>query len=229
VKRELIQQGYLAAIGQHSLKNELFRHMNHAFQRFAHNWHNLCRDSFLRDGGDYRYRRYSVFQWNDGDLDLLPHEPHFQSSYHNGLHGGFPRFFPAWSYLSARNPVFYRIVKWVTEQVSSNSKQSWRIQAHQFRIKSSVTHSGKPTPEGIHKDGAEFILIMLLDRKNITGGISEVYDNNRQLLGRVCMQEPGDLLLINDDKVYHGVTEIEPVDSAEDAYRDVLVLTFHAA
>jgi len=31
---------------------------------------------------------------------------------------------------------------------------------------------------------------------------------------------------VDDDRVYHGVTPVTPLDPAEPAYRDVLVATF---
>lgn len=34
-------------------------------------------------------------------------------------------------------------------------------------------------------------------------------------------------MIVNDHLVYHGVTEIEPIDASLPAWRDVLVLTFH--
>ena len=86
---------------------------------------------------------------------------------------------------------------------------------------------GKPTPEGVHKDGAEFILIMMMDRHNINGGVSQIYDNQMQPLGEGTLEKSGDLVLVNDHLVYHGVTEVQPVDPTQPAWRDVLVLTFH--
>ena len=36
------------------------------------------------------------------------------------------------------------------------------------------------------------------------------------------------MVLVNDRKLYHGVTPITPIDPAAEAYRDVLVITFRA-
>ena len=38
--------------------------------------------------------------------------------------------------------------------------------------------------------------------------------------------KPLDAALVDDSRVYHGVTPVEPVDPARPAYRDVLVVTF---
>lgn len=225
---ELKQQGYLLGAGQHSLKKQLFKHMRQSFNAFAATWNQLRPDPFLRDHGGYRFRRYSVFTWAAGMLSVLPPEPHFQSSYYNGLHGGFNRFFFPWSRPAVVNPVLYEVIHWATKQYSPNIKQQWRIQAHQFRIMANSEQMGKPTPEGVHKDGADFILIMLLKKHNVQGGVSRIYDNDKHLLAEHCLQEPGDLLLIDDEKVYHGVSEIYPIDNKGKSIRDVLVLTFHS-
>jgi len=224
---QLKQYGYQTCLGAHSLQRDLQQHYANSFKRFAQSWHNLRPDLFLRDHGKYRWRRYSVFTWQNEQLHLLAHEPHFQHSQYNGIHGGFHRLFAAWAKPSVSNPVLSRIVLWASQQISANPKQYWRIQAHQFRIMADAAQSGKPTPEGMHKDGADYVLIMLLDRKNVQGGISKIYSNQKQLLNEVCLQQAGDLLLINDQCVYHDVSNIYPDDPNEAAWRDVLVLTFH--
>jgi hypothetical protein len=79
----------------------------------------------------------------------------------------------------------------------------------------------------VHKDGAEYILIMMMDRHNVSGGVSHIYDNEMRPLGEGTLEQAGDLVLVNDHAVYHGVTEISPSDPTHPAWRDVLVLTFH--
>ncbi len=201
--------------------------MRQAYARFCESWNRLLPDAYLRDGGRYRLRRYSVFIWQHGKLTQLPHEPHYQSHYHNAVHGGFNRHFRGWLPTTVNNPVFSEIIHWCLGQFSPNPAKKWRIQAHQFRINASADEVGKPTPEGVHKDGADYILIMLLDRQNVRGGESQVYDNNMRPLKQCTMRDSGDLLLVNDHEVYHGVTPIVPEDKTKPAWRDVLVLTFH--
>ena len=43
------------------------------------------------------------------------------------------------------------------------------------------------------------------------------------------LTEPFDAALVDDARVYHGVTPVEPLDPAAPAYRDVLVVTFRRA
>jgi hypothetical protein len=226
----LKKPGYLLAVGAEShLHLHLVKRMGQAYQQFCKSWAGLARDTYLRDGGVYRYRRYSVFHWQRGRLSLLPHEPHYQSSHYNPIHGGFNRHFRAWLPASVRNPVVAEIIRWATQQFWASPADRWRIQAHQFRVLARVDEAGKPTPEGVHKDGADYILIMMMDRQNISGGVSQLYDNGLSLIAEGTLLEKGDLILLNDRAVYHGVTEVSPADPTHPAWRDVLVLTFHRA
>jgi len=45
-------------------------------------------------------------------------------------------------------------------------------------------------------------------------------------LGSFTLTAPLDAALLDDARVAHGVTPIEPVDAARPAYRDVLVVTW---
>ncbi len=228
VNTQLQKPGFMMAMGEASrLHQQLASHMGQAYRRFRQSWNGLLLDPYLRDGGSYRYRRYSVFHWQNNMLKVLPHEPHYQSSHYNHVHGGFNRHFRAWLPTTLQNPVLKKIIRWTTSQFLTNPADLWRIQAHQFRIVAREDQLGKPTPEGVHKDGAEYILIMMMDRQNIAGGVSRVYSNDMQLLAEGTLQQSGDLMLVNDHQTYHGVTEVSPADPAQPAWRDVLVLTFH--
>ena len=200
---------------------------------FKKSWNHLAADNFLNDDGHYRYRRYAVFIWQadkeklKGQLTLLPHEPHYQSTYRNAMNGGIYRTFEPLKKSTLDNPVLKNIIDWSVQNISFNQETNWRIQVHQFRIKANSDEVGKPTPEGIHRDGADFILIMLLQRDNISGGVSHIYDVNKKLVFGAILEELGDAVLLDDRKVWHGVSEVYALDEAKPGVRDVLVLTFH--
>lgn len=143
------------------------------------------------------------------------------------MNGGIYREFEPIKNSTIENPVLKSFIQLIAPQFSFNDEKSWRIQAHQFRIVANAEEAGNPSPEGIHRDGADFILIMVLKRENITGGVNHIYDNSKRLLFGSVLTEAGDALLIDDQNVWHGVSEIYPIDIDKPAYRDVLVLTFH--
>lgn len=231
IKNELANQGFSVLQGpkkQYLEWRDLIQPTTEDFSDFHQTWEDLPADDFLRDGGHYRFRRYSVFNWFDtSELKLLPHEPHYQSTYRNNMNGGIYRDFEPFKQQTIEHPLLKSIIDMVAPLFSFQQEKFWRIQAHQFRIVASAEEPGIPTPEGIHKDGADFILIMVLKRENITGGVNHIYDASKRLAFGAVLTEPGDAILLDDNEVWHGVSEVYPVDGSKPAYRDVLVLTFH--
>jgi hypothetical protein len=104
--------------------------------------------------------------------------------------------------------------------------QAWHVEVHQFRIEARSGERGQPTPEGIHRDGVDYVLVLLVDRQNIASGTTTVHALGGEELGAFTLAAPLDAALLDDSRVAHGVTAIEPVDPARAAYRDVLVVTW---
>ena len=46
------------------------------------------------------------------------------------------------------------------------------------------------------------------------------------MLGQFTLTTPFDAAIVDDRRVAHGVTPVEPIDPDRPAYRDVLVVTF---
>jgi hypothetical protein len=102
----------------------------------------------------------------------------------------------------------------------------WHVEVHQFRIEACTGTSGEPTPEGSHRDGVDFVLVLLIDRHNIASGTTTIHSQDGQPLGEFTLTRPLDAALIHDPRVFHGVTPVTPLDPDEPARRDVLVVTF---
>ena len=231
IQAELKAQGFSLLQGLNitdSQWSDVLKKLEGDIEDFHQSWSDLPADKFLSDGGHYRFRRYSVFNWKStGELELLPHEPHYQSTYRNNMNGGIYREFEPFKESTVKSPVLKQLIQCVSIEFSFNQEKQWRVQAHQFRIVASANEAGNPTPEGIHRDGADFILIMVLERMNITGGVNHIYDKDKRLVFGSVLTEKGDAVLIDDRMVWHGVSEVYPIDDSKPAYRDVLVLTFH--
>ena len=105
----------------------------------------------------------------------------------------------------------------------------WHVEVHQFRIEARPDVKGLPTPEGLHRDGVDYVLVLLVNRQNIGSGTTTIHGLDRRLLGSFTLTEPCDAALVDDARVFHGVTPVEPVDLDLPAYRDVLVVTFRRA
>jgi hypothetical protein len=99
------------------------------------------------------------------------------------------------------------------------------VEAHQFRI-DTASGIGRPTPEGAHRDGVDFVAVILVDRVSIKGGETRVFEANGPDGKRFTMLEPWTMLLLDDASVIHESTPIQP--DGENGHRDTLVLTWRA-
>jgi hypothetical protein len=103
---------------------------------------------------------------------------------------------------------------------------TWHIEAHQFRIEARGGQAGQPTPEGMHRDGVDYVLVLLIDRRNIQSGMTSIRGADGRDLGSFTLAEPFDAAWVDDHRVMHGVTPVEPIDPMQPGCRDVLVVTF---
>ena len=70
--------------------------------------------------------------------------------------------------------------------------------------------------------------MLLINRTNIKSGTTTVHDLDGHTLGSFTLTAPLDTAIVEDARVKHGVTAVEPIDPSRAAYRDVLVVTFKA-
>lgn len=187
-------------------------------------WGALPRDEYLRDGGRYRSRRHSCFIDEAGVLTMVPHRAHWQPTSYNALHGGLERWFEPIAAAVSSAPVWTQLVESIGAVFSQiRPVKRWFIEAHQFRI-DTTDGIGRPTPEGAHRDGVDFVALLLIQRRNVRGGETRVFDAHGSSGVRFTMEEPWSLLLMDDERVIHETTPIQP--DGEDGVRDTLVLTY---
>jgi len=106
---------------------------------------------------------------------------------------------------------------------------AWRVEAHQFRIEARADEAGRPTPEGVHRDGVDYVLVLLISRRNIASGVTSIHALDGAALGHFTLEHPFDAAIVDDVRVAHGVTPVQPIDSFQPASRDVFVVTFARA
>jgi hypothetical protein len=196
---------------------------------FAQSWDDMPIDAYMADGGRYRRRRYAVFAAApNAAIARQPHQPHYQSSDYNTLHGGIERWFDPVRDDIASGASLTTILHFCRAlfQRLAPASRAWHIELHQFRIEARQGETGKPTPEGLHRDGVDYVLVLLIHRRNIRSGTTTIHALDRHLLGSFTLTNPLDAALVHDARVFHGVTPVEPIDPALPAYRDVLVVTF---
>lgn len=196
---------------------------------FAASWNTLERDTYMADGGRYRRRRHAVFAAKrDGNVTRQPHQPHWQGLDYNALNGGIERWFAPIDDAIGAGTSLATVLAWCHRQFDAlaQAARDWHVEVHQFRIEAGPDSPGQPTPEGMHRDGVDYVLVLMIDRHNIAQGTTTIHALDRSLLGSFTLAQPFDAALVEDARVFHGVTAVVPVDAALPAYRDVLVVTF---
>ena len=101
------------------------------------------------------------------------------------------------------------------------------IQVHQIRVYTDSENEIDLVPEGIHQDGYNFIAMSCITRKNMSGAISHIYDESKNIVHSVQLQE-GEMLIVNDNKMFHSVSPIKLNKinkEVKTGYRDIFVLT----
>lgn len=193
-------------------------------------WAGLPPDTFLKDGGRYRRRRHSCFVVQDGQVIQVPHRAHWQPVAYNALHGGMQRLFePILPELLAQ-PVWNPLLVWLGGVCSGlKGVKPWFVEVHQFRI-DTTDGIGRPTPEGAHRDGVDMVAVFLVNREGVKGGETRVFDAAGPNGQRFTLAEPWSVLLLDDARVIHESTPIQPITpDAQGGHRDTLVVTLRAA
>jgi hypothetical protein len=232
----------LSADGFVFVRAEAMRHAIEAFgglddwASFAASWDALEMDEHMADGGRYRRRRHAVFAAGQaGAIERQPHQPHYQGLDYNPLNGGVARWFAAitpdvgsgrslTTILEFSRGLFSRLAP--SERQAAAATLRWKIEVHQFRIEAQRGGEGLPTPEGMHRDGVDFVLVLLVNRTNIASGTTSIHAPDGRELGRFTLTFPLDAALVDDSRVAHGVTPVKAIDPSQPAHRDVLVVTF---
>lgn len=204
--------------------------------RLRESWERLPRDPYLRDGGHYRARRHGSFIYTPGVRELAPvaQRPHWQPTTYNALHGGMLRWFEPIEPAVAGDAAFRQLLASLGELFAQLQPVSrWYLEAHQFRI-DTEGGIGRPTPEGAHRDGVDFVAVVLIGRRGVRGGETRVFEAQGSRGVRFTLTQPGSMLLMDDARVIHETTPLQPESAAGESartvtgVRDTLVLTYRA-
>jgi hypothetical protein len=202
------------------------------WRRFSQSWFRLPQDMYMADHGKYRSRRYSEFsiEPRPGRISLLPHKPFRQTRAVNYLNGDIDRMFDPIEGETINNEAFRTALIGCASLLESvESAVSWHAQVFQNRIAAHPDCFGRPTPEGVHRDGVDYVLTMLSQRHNVIGGESSTYIAGSTVAAHTqTLERPGDFILTNDNRTQHGVTPIECADHVSSGYRDVMVVMYSA-
>jgi len=192
-------------------------------------WSRLALDTYLADGGKYRFRRHQslIQSFEPPVLAEVAYRPHWQPKSYNHLHGGVFRHFEAVEPGISAEPLYRDLITGLGELFASLLPvPRWYVESHQFRIDASAGEA-RPTPEGAHRDGVDYVALVLIRRGAVEGGVTSIFDADKKLLATEKLVEPWSLMLLDDARVTHATTPISAAgQDKRSASRDTLVLTY---
>lgn len=195
-------------------------------QGLARLWEDLPLDGHLRDGGSYRRRRHGCFVVTGERVEAVPHRAHWQPAVYNALHGGIERWFEPLDARMSEAAAWERLLVALGRRASAlRGARPWFVEAHPFRI-DTEGGIGRPTPEGAHRDGVDLVAVLLVARHGVKGGETRVFEARGARGLRFTLSEPWTLLLLDDARVIHETTPIQPLAPDVRGWRDTLVLTY---
>ena len=229
--KRLAENGF-CFVGGASMRGWLAAHGRlDGWEPFANSWKDLGPDPYLAVHGRQRRRRHGVWYCDaQGEPMRQAHQPHFQALAYNALQGDIERWFEPIDADAGASAPMRAVLRFAVAFFGSlaPSARRWRIEVHQFRIEAAPEQPGEPTPEGVHRDGVDYVLVLMVDRHNIASGTTTIHAPDGRTLGSFTLAEPFDAALVDDHRVFHGVTPVTPLDPSRLAHRDVLVVTLRA-
>ena len=200
-----------------------YKYKNLVSHKLSKSFDNLSIDKYYNIK---RGRGFSLVKVDDlNKLEIVGDLNFYQSESYNNYNGNVLRKYSNLSEYILDDELFKYLVQTFKEQVDKVSPVVTRyIQVHQIRVYANNL-STNLVPEGINQDGFNFIAISCINRKNIRGGLNNVYDSDKTIKCYSTSLNEGEILILNDRKMFHDVTNIELNNLNEVGYRDIFVFT----
>lgn len=136
---------------------------------------------------------------------------------------------------AVENELFYQLLQKAFELVASIHPEIYKLKitSHFMRTLTKGEVKGENSPEGMHEDGAQYIIsALVVNRKNILGGETQIFEKkdevrelifNKELeLGEFAFQaDTGEEKTFGND-LWHYVTPIQPIETTEQGIRDII-------
>lgn len=206
--------------------------LKESFDRFRGEYATLPEDRHLNAGEGERFRRYARLSIDPVtfEVGVFPHSRFFQAKEFDELYGDIHRQFAPATQSILENRFLRHLIQADFRQFPLTSQEKtelWEVSVHIIKIAATPqSEIGRPAPEGIHQDGYHFGGVHLMDRENLTGAQSRVYDLEKNQIDSGYLLNPLDSMLMNDRRIFHGVQPFCAADPQQVAYRDILILLF---
>jgi hypothetical protein len=182
-------------------------------------FHGVPLDPYVPEG----FRRKSLFRARLSDRKMLvtDHAPLYQPVEFNPIHGGIYRHYPA---MDQRLAALLAPVAHIFG-ACAGLDESDEILVQAQRITAEQGKTGLPVVEGWHQDDIQVLGLLLINRSNVSGGVSLLSRDRGRSLAFEQQLRPGDFLLINDTVMWHNTTAIKQLTQDLPGFRDIVIIT----
>jgi hypothetical protein len=202
---------------------------------FAAHWDDLVLDPYVgqEPADKFRYRRYGRLALaldtvtRQVRLRPLPNQDFRQDADHVARYEGRARRLEFVTSAFLTDPVLHALVA-LDFELLPQQPETYEVGLHAIRVRVDTSLDSRPTPEGRHRDGHDFIAMHLIEKRGCAGGETLVYEqgsDRRDVIDRLTLDAPLDTLVVDDTAVDHEVTRLEPLDGG--GHRDVLLVAFY--
>ena len=175
-------------------------------------------------GNGTRFKRFSQYRMSHEkgsgwSFELLPHRDYTAFKKFNKVGGGMRR-----GYLPIEAD-FTPLIRAGAEAFPLDTADDWQINVHQNRTRATGEKAGPLTPEGVHHDGHEYVMIAVLRRNNVGGGLTRLWEPGATEPFWNGTLEAGQAVLLDDRAIAHDVTDVLSADGGP-GHRDIVIVAF---
>lgn len=132
----------------------------------ARHWDELAPDPYAAEMG-MQLRRYGHYTFGDGVATPMPIGAFNQPQDSNPLYVEGDRHFGPLTDAFARGPLLGRLLSLPGRLATAlDGAKRWTVKAHPFRVLAFADGEGRPTPEGLHRDGVTLVTSLLISQRN---------------------------------------------------------------
>jgi len=174
--------------------------------------------------GQYRLRRYSMIELlaEPYMFKTLPTTTFMQTDEYNNFQGNIERKFENVDedVLDGKGmkELIYKF------RMFNQLPTGTPIDIHQMRI-ITLYDETPVSPEGVHRDGYDFIAMIGIARHNIEGGHLLVYTEQDSDHFMSIPLDAGQMVSLDDTKLWHNASNIQTIDKTKNGYMDAIIVT----
>ena len=172
--------------------------------------------------GKYRLRRYSQIQLGSKSMEILASDTFEQGHDYNDFQGGIKRKFENIENSTIHSDGMKELI-FLFKAVNSLPLGT-KVDIHQMRV-ITLNLDTQVSPEGVHRDGYDYISMIGISRYNIAGGHLLVYtdkDSDHFLSIPLCA---GQVVTLDDRRLWHNASPIQAIDQQKTGHMDAFILT----